>query len=182
MKIDLQADYKIVAAHIAERVRDYPVYINNGPGEDDDPIALITLGFAFDQSGYIAMVFDTRPDAEEDGEWQSYIEENEFEFDSWHDAVDPLHQATAFGGKCDPLTIKRVNGKSATYKKYDDTKIAKDIGMMLWKALVDARDAGVFAMLPLTDNCRMGVEEQDGVFGWPLGNDQGTIDLVKKSG
>lgn len=182
MKIDLASDYKLVAAHIAERVQKYPDYVNNGPGEDDDPIALITLGFAFDQSGYIALVFDTRPNAEEDGEWQFYVEENEYEFDSWHDAVDPLHQATALGGKSDPLSIHRMNGKVATYKEYDDTKIAKDIGMMLWKALVDARDSGIFATLPLTDICRMGVEDQDGAFGWPLGDDKGTSDLVRTFG
>ena len=54
MKLDLRKDQKTIAKHIAERVRDYPMYVNNGPGEDEDPISLITLGFAFDQSGWIA--------------------------------------------------------------------------------------------------------------------------------
>ena len=167
MKLDLRKDQKAVAKHIAERVRDYPVYVNYGPGEDEDPISLITLGFAFDQSGWIALVLDTRPDAEPDGQWQSYIEENAQSFEHWFGAVDPIHEATAFGGKADPLVITRHDGKKKTFKQYDVEEIAEQVGSMLWQTLVDARDKGLLKKLPLADGCLMGVEEQDGYYGWP---------------
>jgi hypothetical protein len=170
MKLDLRKDYKSILKHVKERVRDYSVYVNSGPGEDDDPVSNITLGFAFDQSGWIALVFDTRPGAGsegEDGAWQSYIEETEQEFQHWFDAVDPIHEATAFGGDAEPLVIALHNGKKVTLKSYDDERIAECIGDMLWQVLVDARDSGLFAKLPLAKQCLMGVSEQDGNYGWP---------------
>jgi hypothetical protein len=167
MKLDLRKDYKTVSEHIADRVRDYPIYVNNGPGNDDDPISLITLGFSFDQSGWIALVFDTRPAAESDGQWQSYIAENEVPFQHWFDAVDPIHEASAFGGKADSLTMTRHDGKKRTCKQYDVEEIAEHIGSMLWQTLVDARASGLFKELPLAKRCLMGVEEQDGYYGWP---------------
>lgn len=167
MKLDLRKDQKAIAKPIAERVRDYPVYVNNGPGEDDDPISLITLGFAFDQSGWIALVFDTRPKAESDGHWQSYLEENEQSLEHWFDAVDPIHEATAFGGKADSLVITRHDGKKKIFKQYDVEEIAEQVGSMLWQTLVDARDKGLFKKLPLVKGCLMGVEEQDGYYEWP---------------
>ncbi len=90
MKIDLKADAKSVYEYVKQRVADYPVYINNGPGEDEDPILQITLGFQISQAGWVALVFDTRPNGSPDGEWQSYIEENCLEFPHWLDAVDAL--------------------------------------------------------------------------------------------
>ena len=38
---------------------------------------------------------------------------------------------------------------------------------MLWHTLVDARKKGLFKKLPLAKGCLMGVEEQDGYYGWP---------------
>lgn len=90
MNVDLRQDFKAIHKHITERVRDYPVYVNAGPGEDDDPISQITCGFQFDQAGWIALVFDTRPKAEPDGEWNAYIEENVVAFDHWYEAFNDL--------------------------------------------------------------------------------------------
>ena len=170
MKLDLRKDYKSILKHVKKRIRDYAVYVNSGPGEDEDPVANITLGFAFDQSGWIAHVFDTRSGAGskgEDGEWQCYIEEVEQDFQHWFDAVDPIHEATAFDGDADPLVITLHNGKKVTLKSYDDERIAEYIASMLWKVLVDARNSGLFAKLPLAKRCLIGVSEQDGIYGWP---------------
>lgn len=180
MKLDLRKDFKTVSRHIKQRVRDYPVYENLGPGEDDDPVSLITLGYAFDQSGWIALVFDTRPEAESDGHWNDHIEENEVEFPHWFDAVDPLHEATAFGGDAEPLKIIAHDGKAHELASYDVEEIAEYIGRMLWQALVEARASGLFAKLPLADRCLMGVEEHDGYWGWPVYKDRVKLGLVKR--
>lgn len=86
MKLDLRKDYQGILKHIKERVQDDPVDINIGPGDDDDPESQITLGYAFVQSGWISLVFDTRPGADSDGEdghWQSFIDETEHELQHW---------------------------------------------------------------------------------------------------
>ena len=178
MKLDLGIDRKRIAKHVAVRVRDYPVYVNQGPGEDDDPVSLIALGFSFDQSGWIALVFDTRPRAEPDGQWQAYILENEESFEHWFDAVDPIHEATAFGGDGEPLVITRANGTKQTFESYDIDAIAEQIGSMLWEVLVEARDQGLFGKLPLAQDCLMCVEEQDGYFGWPHYKDRNRLGRV----
>lgn len=45
MQIDLVRDGRAIWKYIGQRIRNYPIYVNEGPGEDEDPIALITLGF-----------------------------------------------------------------------------------------------------------------------------------------
>ena len=47
----------------------------------------IHLGFEFVHAGRIVLVFDTRPDAEPDGEWTSEIEGNELRMPHWRQAA-----------------------------------------------------------------------------------------------
>lgn len=51
MKIDLQKDAQKIRRYIEKRIRDYPNYENLGPGDDSDPIALITVGYYLEQAG-----------------------------------------------------------------------------------------------------------------------------------
>lgn len=76
MAINLKQEYSKLRRHLKQRVREYPVYENLGLGRDDDSISMITAGFDFDQSGWVALVFDTRPKASPDGEWNGYIDDN----------------------------------------------------------------------------------------------------------
>jgi hypothetical protein len=159
MKIDLQADAKKIYAYLKQRVKDYPIYINAGPGEDADPISQITLGYEFSQGGWVALVFDTRPDGSPDGEWNSYIEENSLEFPHWEQAVDALFD----DGEVIELTLP--GGKK---KKFgEDDELAEPIGEMLKDLLLQARQDKLFAKLPLADKSSMGVEHHDGAYGWP---------------
>jgi hypothetical protein len=92
MKLDLQKDAQKIGRYIQQRVRDYPVFINLGPGKDDDPISLVTLGYYVEQTGYLALVFDTRPDADNDGQWTLHIENdvNVIAFPKWLAAFERL--------------------------------------------------------------------------------------------
>src|SRR5690349_13546551 len=92
MQLDLRKTSRILRSHLAQRVRDYPKYINEGPGKDDAPIKQITIGYQFDQSGWLAVVFDTRPKAKNDGQWNSFIEPNAIEFDDWHEVFTDLDE------------------------------------------------------------------------------------------
>ena len=68
MKLDLVKDEKQLRKYILQRIKDFPDYENYGPGEDDAEIQLITLGYYLEQTGYFTLVFDTRPDADCDGQ------------------------------------------------------------------------------------------------------------------
>lgn len=92
MRLNLQTDARKLRKYIERRIKDYPVYENLGPGEDDDPIALITVGFYAEQGGYVNLVFDTRPKAEVDGEWTVHIdnETNTLPFPKWFAANEAI--------------------------------------------------------------------------------------------
>ncbi|MEL7496973.1 MAG: hypothetical protein AAFN77_05145 [Planctomycetota bacterium] len=159
MKIDLKADFKTIDDYVKQRVTDYPIYVNNGPGEDDDPISQITLGYQVSQAGWVALVFDTRPNGSPDGVWQSYIEENWLEFPHWLDAVNALFE------DAEPIELVLPNGKKR--KLGEDEGLTQPVGQMLKDILIQSRKDKSFKELPIAKKCCMGVEDHDGVFGWP---------------
>ena len=71
-KLDFQKDFNDVYAYIVRRVTTFDPLTNKGPG-DSGPITQIDAGFGFEQSGWVALVFDRRSDAEPDGEWNNCI-------------------------------------------------------------------------------------------------------------
>ncbi len=160
--IDLRADRDLLEEHLAERVADYPVYVNEGPGKDADPVALITFGYQLDQAGWAALVLDTRRDASSDGSWQSHIEPN---------AVALRHWARAFraatSGK--PVAVIRPGGRRKTVR--DGESLVACVGEMLRDLLVAAEADGVFAALPRMAEVALAVEDHDGAWGWPEADD-----------
>lgn len=164
MKIDLQKDQAGLRRAIKKRIRDYPVYINLGPGEDEDPVKQITLGFYAEQTGYVALVFDTRPKADVDGEWTLHIENetNVIPFPKWYDAYMAI---------CDdkPVTITKHDGsvRKVVENDIDDEELNAIFGEMLTETMCELRDDGTLAKPPLAAGAFMGVEEFDGRYGWP---------------
>jgi len=175
MTIDLRKERTEILEHIAQRVRDFPDYEHTGPGDGEDPITFIELGFQFDQAGWVALVFDTRPDASPDGEWNSWIGPNEFERARWFEAFDELCESGT------PLEIITLKGKKRRIKECDEETVAELFGDLLRDALISARDAGLFEALPLAKVCLMGVEEQSGAYGWPAWEKRKKEGRVNKS-
>ncbi len=160
MNINLFLDYRKISKYIKERVKEYPVYFNIGPGKDPDPITQITLGYDFIQEGWVALIFDTRKNTEVDGEWQSYISHNRIDFPFWRKGFDDIIENKK------PLTITFANHKNEIIKKQDEKLIAKVIGEMLCDVLTESQNKGVLAKLPLNDNCLLCIEHHKGLFGW----------------
>jgi hypothetical protein len=52
MKLDLAKEKERIRKYIVRRIRDYPKYVNLGPGNDEDPIQAVYLGFYAAQGGY----------------------------------------------------------------------------------------------------------------------------------
>jgi hypothetical protein len=142
--------------HVRQRVKDYPVYVNAGPGKDEADVSLITLGFSFEQAGWYSLVFDTRPDAAPDGEWQGYIEENAIDTPVW--CLDDVPQ----------VNIMHYDERWKPPKRpLTDEYIAKLFGKMMRDVLLHSRKQSVFKRLPLAANCALSVEEHEGRYGWP---------------
>lgn len=163
MKIDLQKDAQKIRRYIEKRIRDYPNYENLGPGDDSDPIALITVGYYLEQAGNVTLVFDTRPNADHDGEWTGYIanEVNVLPFPKWQAAFEKLCE----GGT---VVVTLPNGNLRTLDDSDDNEsVAKVFGEMIQEILVSLRDAGAFEKLPLSPKAFFVIEEFEGQWGWP---------------
>lgn len=173
MSLDFRAEFKTVYSYIEKRVADFDPSANSGPGEADEPIQQIDLGYQFDQAGWIAIVFDTRPDAESDGQWQLHIEDNMLELNHWCEAFDTLIENEV------PITVTLRDGSVETLNPDMEMEdLAELFGVVLKDALLEARNAGVFATLPLAATCVMGIEEHEGNYGWPEyeNRDEGRIE------
>lgn len=161
MKLDLRKSSKTLRKHLAQRVRDYPLYINEGPGKDEAPISQITVVYEFDQSGWVAIVFDTRPQAKPDGEWNSYIEPNLIDFPDWIRAIEDLEENGA------AIRVTLPDGTKASYDSDSSMEdLAQCFGQTIRDVLIGAQEDGLFASLPLASDCILIVEEQNGHYGW----------------
>jgi hypothetical protein len=154
--LNLQKDFDTVYEYLAERVRDFDPAKHNGLGGPGD-VRIVHLGFDFVHAGWVVVVFDTRPDAEPDGEWTSEIEGNELKMPHWRQATETnLEQ---------PITLVLSDGSQTVLPA--NTELAVPLGDMLKSVLLTARARGMFAALPKAPGCELSVEHFDGAYGWP---------------
>jgi hypothetical protein len=167
MKLDLRRDCTDFYAYLADRVRGYDPATNDGPG-GPGVVRVVQVGFEYSQSGWVAVVFDTRPDAEPDGEWNSHIEGNTFERPEWV----AVGEANLDG----PVTLVRPDGTETELP--EGTELAEPLGQMLTEVLLRARADGLFSGLPKAEACKLAVEHHEGAYGWPDDEARGEEDLA----
>ena len=161
MELDLRKDYQALKEHLLQRIRDYSKSPNEGPDEEDDPIGLITFGYQFDQAGWAALVFDTRPGAASDGYWQSYIGENALDMEHWFEVSEELCSAEK------TVDIICHDGKTKKLLPDDDgQELVDSLGDLLRDLLMEANADGLFDPLPRSDDCGLVIEEHEGQYGW----------------
>ena len=186
MKLNLLADQKKIRRYISDRVRDYPDYTNLGPGDDNDPISRMTVGFYAMQGGDVSVVFDTRPNAGPhrgfDGEWTLWLYEDTMLYlPKWADACDAI---------CDGKTVyvTRHTGEIVALTNADSKwRINAIFGEMITQLLIELRDDGTLAQLTLAPNAYMVVEEFNEYYFWPQPGkpswpDAKTQDIIRKIG
>ena len=154
MKIDISESLNQVQAYILERFNKYnnvdeddPASSNNteyevyerGPGDRDDPVSQITLGFEFGEDPWVALIFDTREDAHPDGEWNLFIEPNRSNMPQWEHTFA---------------------------EEWSQTDVAEYLGEQLKRVLCEACKSEAFKHIPLADNFHLTVEHHDGFYGW----------------
>ncbi len=160
-KVNLKTDQRTIQRHIAKRVKAYrknPCPILGSPG---DPVKLITLTFDIEYEGYVDFDFDTRPDAISDIRWEERTEEC-LEIPHWNEGMQrfcydeiPLNVTLHDGSK---TKITSEAGEDV-YERY--------IGDMLRDSLIDARESGLFDILPLARECFMLVAGTHANYAWP---------------
>lgn len=164
-KLDLSKDRERIRRYLLKRIKDYRVNENCGPGEDEDPIQAIMLGFYASQGGYVYLVFDTRPGKNIDGEWTCFLEKpNLLALPKWTEFFEQLRER-----KSGTLILADGSEKELDFKA--KTKVDKGlnlhIGEMLTDLMIELSEKKAFTRLPLAKDAFMMVEEFDGDYFWP---------------
>lgn len=161
-ELNLKKDSETIYKYIIQRIRNYSSCVNVGPGKPENPISQISLGFQLEQSCWVALIFDTRPNSEPDGKWTLYIKENAIEFGDWLRAIESLAEYKI------PIMITCSDDSKKYFNINADLyEIANCFGNMLRDILIRLRNEGAFNCLPIGHRCIMGVEELCGYYGWP---------------
>ncbi len=162
--LDLAAEYAAITELLKARVAAFDSETNYGPGEGST-VSSIDLGFDFAQTGWVAVVFDTRPNAMPDGNWTNYLDEDRLlSRPQW-----PLCAAALAEGHSIALIMRDGTERTLSQESED---LGEILGLTLKDALLDARSAGVFDGLPKSSSCFLGVEDVLGSFGWPADDDR----------
>ena len=169
VRLDLRRDFADIRAHLADRVRGFDPAGGNvlgGPG----PVKMVEVGFEYSQAGWVVVAFDTRPDAEPDGEWTHLIiDENMLDRPHWLEAGE----ANMDG----PITVVQLDGNEAVLPL--GTELAEVIGEVVKAVVLKARADGIFATLPKAPGCELGVEHFSGAYGWPVYEERGQDNLAE---
>ncbi len=171
MRLDLRQDFTDIYSYLAGRIRVFNPAVNHGPGESG-LVARIDLGYGFDQDGWVAVVFDTRPNAEPDGEWNGYIEGNQLERTHWPAACE--------ANEDEVMELMLPNGVERKLPTGRWEELAAVLGDLLKSVLLKARADGMFVGLQKARRCELGVEEQNGIYGWPAFEARGVENLAEE--
>jgi ankyrin repeat protein len=168
MRVDLSRDAKKIRDYISKRVREQ---IKQSP---DAPVTRIDLSFDYSHSGYVALHFDTRPNAEPGDERMQDIDEIELKMPQWNKAAEALGEK--------PVHFLLPDDSKRTVPvdddQFNDEAYAALLGEMLKGLLLSARADGVFEKLRKAKRCELGIEDFEGHYGWPLYEDRGNENLV----
>ena len=166
-RLDLRRDFDEIFGYVMDCVRDFDVATIQEP--DDTPcIRLIEAGFESSQSGWFVLVFDTRPEAQPDGQWTTHIDGLKLERNHWVKA-----QAATVRG---PIGLVNADGTETILA--EGAELSEPIGEMIKSVLLKARADGVFCRLPLAPDCELNIEDFNGQYGWPDCEDRGHINLA----
>ncbi|HYE21669.1 MAG TPA: hypothetical protein VEA69_24700 [Tepidisphaeraceae bacterium] len=170
MTIDLPTARQTIADYFRRRVDAQARRLNSSS------VQRIDVGFTLGQAGWVIVVFDTRANAAMDGEWTRELDDESavLRIDQWRDAFLALEDG-------EPIEVIRPNGErwrmAASLDDLDDesqSELAAMIGDMLKSLILSFREEGVFAALPLAEECDFGIEEFDAgesMYAWSMRGD-----------
>jgi hypothetical protein len=168
MVIDIREDVPEMLEYVRQRVDAHLATVSKDKALP--PVKMIEFGFEFGQGNWVALVFDTRPDAEPDGEWTRDIDRILLErpkWPIWHKLPDDAQ-----------VYFINLAGEKIDVMPNPDELICNIVGDAMKHVLLTAREKGFFKPLPKADKCELGVENMEGYYGWPAYEDRGRENLA----
>jgi hypothetical protein len=169
MIIDIRKDVPDFLAYIKKRVAQHLAATKKQ--KRPKPVSMIEFGFEFGQGNELWLVFDTRPNAQPDGEWTGQIDRikglKRPKWPLWVDLPDG-----------EDVFFIDLKGKKVNVMRNPDEKICTIVGEAMKHALLTARDQGMFGPLLMAEGCELGVENMEGYYGWPKYEDRGKKNLA----
>jgi len=175
MKLDLNKAAASVRAMLSDAVAEY-VKLNADPRKKQKhpPVSRIDLNYWLYDGGpsppFVMLHIDTRPQAEPDGTW-SHEAFAELKLPKWREAIE-----TMIEGESVQFSFPDGSRKDVAVEDIEST-----FGKFFVDALKSARAEGVFKVLPKTSRCELGVEENEGSFGWPEYSKRGKENLAEET-
>ena len=164
--VDFGADLPTIRDYIAARVR--------AQAKVKTPIGAVVVGFQVNQAGLLLIHFDTRDRYDRDGEWTKAFGRNTLKLPHWQEAYEAVAE--------DGASFIRLSGKPRAVRAgAADETVMGLFGAALRAIVHDAFARGMFAPLPLRDDCQLDLEEFDGNWAWPGGHDAlGRTNILRK--
>ena len=165
-------DYReLIERFLVDRIDAFSVYENLGPGHDDDPVSIATIGFDA-RNGWVALIFDTRQKSRPDEEWIAYADYlvNRLEMPDWEKAVNELEQGNSVSLTREDGGVWSLGGES------NIEALEHSIGTLLTNVGENLRKKKRFSKLPLSEKSHLVVDQHQGYFRWPLRSERVSLD------
>lgn len=158
LEIDLQQERDAFLTFLKQRIAEFDPESNFGPG-DGKNISTIYLGFDSAYFDSIFMVFDTRKTPERDGTCTLYLDKgNQLRRPNWEHLTKALNEG-------ENITI--INTEGVAEPLHADWGCGP-LQALICEAILDVTRAavktGLFAPLPLTQNCEAYIEDTLGTY------------------
>jgi hypothetical protein len=167
--IDIRKDIPDFLKYLRKRVTSHMA--KAAKAKNPEPVRMITFGFEFGQANWAALIFDTREDADVDGEWtlmgidKAMLKRPKWPI--WHKLPDDAQ-----------VYFTNLEGKKINVMSDPDNLICKVVGDALKHVLLAAKNKGEFKKLLKDKKCELIVENMEGYYGWPLYAKRGKENLV----
>ncbi|MCC9602371.1 hypothetical protein LOC67_17615 [Stieleria sp. JC731] len=161
LRVSLKTDMGKIARYVRQRIKSYRKSPQPDAGNADDSITAISMLFDIEYEGYVDLIFDTRPESLRK---RDFIEGTEhiFHIDAWYDAIERMNE----DGDTLQLTL-HDGSKMSIDPEADDNDLDIHIGRMLRDLMIEMREKGDFAKLPLAEGYSMWVGGTHTDFAWP---------------
>ncbi|MEL6896054.1 MAG: hypothetical protein AAFP90_08125 [Planctomycetota bacterium] len=147
-----------------------------------ETLSAIEVGYSCDQSGWIFIHADERPQHQRDGQWTTAIDDDAYlELDHWIDTIESRFEGESFA-------VTKVDGTRFVVPPFDEDAVDQDddaddpfvvaIGEMILKVLMDCKADGLFAPLKTNGDIQLDIEDFNGGWAWPNYDDLGKINLL----
>jgi hypothetical protein len=171
--VDLGQDAIAVRALLMDAVTDYSKkHSVTNTAKQHPAVSRIDLAFSLgdgESTPWVHIHLDAKAGSEPDGN-PTHPDFARLNRESWLPAVRSVCNE-------ERVAVVRLNGEA---EECDAGELERQIGEFLVKVLLDARAAGMFANLPKTQRCELGVEDPtSGEFGWPNYDDRGKENLAE---